>query len=139
MALIRSYADGVTDDEAFKAATGQDMAGFETAWLADIKADAPKSFGPVLPARARRRPTGLAGPVVPVGSAAPGPSASPSGVLPASRAGRLLRRLRSAPSVASSSSASVAFVGPPPARPSPRSSRRQTTPPIDAPPPPDRA
>ncbi len=44
--LIRSYADGRTDDEAFKAAVGVDMTAFADAWLADLKAKPPTRFGP---------------------------------------------------------------------------------------------
>ncbi len=64
--LVRSYADGVTDDEAFRAATGLDLAGFEEAWLADLGADPPQRFGP------QAAPSGP----VPVGWDS-GPSASP--------------------------------------------------------------
>ena len=46
VALIRSYADGRTDDEAFTAAIGQDVAGFDAAWLADLGAAAPQRAGP---------------------------------------------------------------------------------------------
>ena len=38
--LIRSYADGVSDDEAFQAALGRDVAGFEADWLAELGAEA---------------------------------------------------------------------------------------------------
>ena len=44
--LIRSYAAGVTDDEAFEAATGEGFAAFEAAWLADLGASAPTAHGP---------------------------------------------------------------------------------------------
>src|SRR5262245_57326631 len=44
--LIRSYAGGVSDDEAFEAALGVDVAGFEAGWLADLGAAAPTAFGP---------------------------------------------------------------------------------------------
>ena len=44
--LVNSYADGVTDDEAFKAAVGTDVAGFEAAWLESLGADAPTQLGP---------------------------------------------------------------------------------------------
>lgn len=44
--LIRAYADGVTDDEAFAAALGVDVAGFEAAWLADLGAVLPTRYGP---------------------------------------------------------------------------------------------
>ncbi len=45
--LVRSYADGVTDDEAFRAALGIDVAGFEAAWLDDLGAPAPRPYGPI--------------------------------------------------------------------------------------------
>jgi hypothetical protein len=44
--LIRSYHDGVSDDEAFQAALGRDVAGFESDWLAEIGATAPTRLGP---------------------------------------------------------------------------------------------
>lgn len=44
--LIRSYADGVSDDAAFSAALGVDLAGFEAGWLADLGADTPAPYGP---------------------------------------------------------------------------------------------
>lgn len=46
VALIASYADGRTDDEAFSAAIGQDVAAFNAAWLADLGASAPVRYGP---------------------------------------------------------------------------------------------
>ena len=55
--LIRSYHDGVSDDEAFQAALGTDVAGFETAWLADLGAAAPTRHGPQ-PAPAGPLPAG---------------------------------------------------------------------------------
>ena len=45
--LVRSFADGVTDDEAFEASLGVDVAGFEAAWLADLGAEPPVPYGPV--------------------------------------------------------------------------------------------
>ena len=45
--LVRSYAAGVSDDEAFTAALGTDVTGFEAAWLESIGAVPPKPFGPV--------------------------------------------------------------------------------------------
>ena len=45
--LIRSYATGVTDDEAFRASLGTDVAGFEAGWLRDLGATAPTAYGPV--------------------------------------------------------------------------------------------
>ncbi len=46
--LIRSYADGRTDDEAFTAAIGLDVAGFSDAWLADLPAKVPTKVGPLV-------------------------------------------------------------------------------------------
>ena len=69
--LIRSYADGVSDDAAFSAALGVDTAGFEAGWLADIGFPAPKPLGPQ-PAPVGPLPPGWNG--SPVGT--PGPGAS---------------------------------------------------------------
>ncbi len=44
--LVRSYAEGVTDDEAFKAGIGLDVAAFEAGWLADLGTTAPAAVGP---------------------------------------------------------------------------------------------
>jgi len=44
--LIRSYAEGRTDDEAFTAALGLDMTAFGGAWFKDVKATAPTKYGP---------------------------------------------------------------------------------------------
>ena len=46
VALIRSYAAGRTDDEAFSAAIRVGVPAFEAAWLADLGATAPTRFGP---------------------------------------------------------------------------------------------
>jgi hypothetical protein len=73
--LVRSYADGVTDDEAFMAGIGQDVAAFQAGWLADIGAKAPAPVGP--------RP-GPAGPLPPGWSAPPGVPVPSSGPLPGS-------------------------------------------------------
>lgn len=70
--LIASYADGRTDDEAFLAAIGQDVAAFNAAWLEDLGATAPVRYGPQ-PAPPGPQPSAWA---VDIGapSAAPGPS-----------------------------------------------------------------
>jgi hypothetical protein len=68
VSLIRSYADGRTDDEAFLAAIGQDVAAFEAAWLADLGAEPPVRLGPQ-PAPA--------GPLPPDWSDGAGPRSSP--------------------------------------------------------------
>jgi hypothetical protein len=76
--LVRSYADGVSDDEAFSAALGVDTAGFEAGWLADLDADAPVAYGPQ-PAPTGPIPPGWVGtqatPGVPGATAAPRPPA----------------------------------------------------------------
>ena len=45
--LIRSYANGVSDDAAFTAALGVDTKGFEAAWLKGVGIEAPVPYGPV--------------------------------------------------------------------------------------------
>ncbi len=95
--LIRSYADGRTDDEAFKAAIGLDVEGFNEAWLSDVDAKAPTEYGPKSPApgpvpsawavaAGGGAPGGTAGPAAPAapapsGAAVPGgsPTAADSG------------------------------------------------------------
>ena len=72
--LIRSYADGVTDDEAFKAGVGEDVAAFQAGWLDSVGAKAPTAVGPQ---------AGPAGPLPAGWQAAPGaspgaPAASPA-------------------------------------------------------------
>jgi hypothetical protein len=46
VSLIRSYAQGRTDDEAFQAVIGKDMAAFGEEWLSDLGAQAPTRYGP---------------------------------------------------------------------------------------------
>jgi hypothetical protein len=46
VALIRSYARGVTDDEAFTGALGVDVEAFDTAWRAELDAKQPAVLGP---------------------------------------------------------------------------------------------
>jgi len=71
VSLVRSYADGKTDDEAFKSAIGMDTAAFDDAWLADLGAKQPVAYGP--------KPA-VPGPVPAdwVASASPGTSAPPA-------------------------------------------------------------
>lgn len=79
-ALVRSYANGVTDDEAFVAALGMDVAGFEAAWLAGLGADAPTAYGPQ-PAPPGPIPSDWVGPAATpgsVGEPSTAPSAGPS-------------------------------------------------------------
>lgn len=71
--LIRSYADGRTDDEAFSAALGQDMTEFGASWFEDVKAKAPTRFGPQ-PAPLGPVPAAWTGP------AGDGPTAAPPAI-----------------------------------------------------------
>ncbi len=59
--LIRSYADGVSDDDAFQAALGKDVAGFEADWLGELGAKSPTRRGPQ-PAPAGPLPAGWGAP-----------------------------------------------------------------------------
>jgi Peptidase MA superfamily len=79
--LVRSYSDGVTDDEAFQKGIGQDVAGFQASWLADLGTKAPTAVGPQA-APAGPLPEGWSGqPGAPVASAVPATAqpASPGG------------------------------------------------------------
>lgn len=80
--LVRSYADGRTDDEAFSAALGEDVAGFQAAWLADLGAATPEVYGP-RPAAPGPLPAGWSGPAPTAGSgqaaASPGSGAGTGG------------------------------------------------------------
>jgi hypothetical protein len=76
--LIRSYAAGRTDDEAFTAAIGVNVAGFEAAWLASLGAAAPTRYGPQ-PAPAGPLPPGWEGPG---GASSPGPAGPAVAVSP---------------------------------------------------------
>ncbi|HSH21019.1 MAG TPA: peptidase MA family metallohydrolase [Candidatus Caenarcaniphilales bacterium] len=70
--LVRSYADGVSDEEAFRQATGAGLAEFNEAWMASLGAEVPEPAGP--------RP-GQPGPLPPGwdpgAEPAPGPTDSP--------------------------------------------------------------
>ena len=59
--LIRSYRDGVSDDDAFRAALGRDVAGFQADWLAELGARSPVKRGPQ-PAPVGPLPPGWAAP-----------------------------------------------------------------------------
>jgi hypothetical protein len=85
--LIRSYAEGRTDDEAFSAALGLDMTAFGAAWMAELKAKPGASFGPQpappgpVPAAWARGPGGVTGSPAPTaGNGAPAGSARPTAV-----------------------------------------------------------
>jgi hypothetical protein len=88
--LIRSYADGRTDDEAFKAALGVDAKSFSDGWLADANPGGKPlaAYGPQ-PAPSGPVPagwTGSSGVVAPVASPGSGAAAGPS-TAPASTTG----------------------------------------------------
>ena len=81
--LIRSYHDGVSDDEAFQAALGRDVAGFEADWLGELGATPPTRLGP-RPAPVGPLPSGWDAPQPDpsfeiVGSAPPAPAAPAPG------------------------------------------------------------
>ena len=99
--LIRSYAAGRTDDEAFSAAIGLTVPGFEAAWLADLGASAPRRYGPQ-PAPAGPLPPGWSGPAL----AAPpdaGSAAPASGAVPTTGSSTAGTAAPAAPNVGSSS------------------------------------
>jgi hypothetical protein len=83
--LIRSYAKGVSDDEAFSTAFSVDTAGFEAAWLKEIGAAAPVRLGPA-PAPLGPLPSGWAGPLVIPSVVPAGPGGSSAGAGPGSPA-----------------------------------------------------
>jgi hypothetical protein len=79
VSLIRSYSNGLTDDEAFTAALGMDMSSFGSAWLESLGAAAPTKYGPQpappgpIPAAWLGEPGGGAGPAASAGaSTSPG-------------------------------------------------------------------
>jgi hypothetical protein len=78
VALISSYADGRTDDEAFEDAIGMDVAAFDAAWLADLGAETPVRHGPQ-PAPPGPEPADWAGTGGPAPTAPPnaGPTTEP--------------------------------------------------------------
>jgi hypothetical protein len=70
--LIRSYHDGVSDDEAFTSAIGMDVAAFEQAWLDAYHAEVPPRLGPQ-PAPVGPLPEGWSG-AAPNATSRPGAS-----------------------------------------------------------------
>lgn len=80
VALIRSYATGLSDDEAFTAALGIDVGGFEAEWLRSVGASPPLRHGPQ-PAPPGPVPEGWSGAApAPSVIAGPGASEAPGGV-----------------------------------------------------------
>ena len=76
VSLVRSYADGLTDDEAFAKALGIDVTAFGDAWLASVGAVAPTRYGPQ-PAVPGPVPQAWSGSQVPGTTPAPGSATSP--------------------------------------------------------------
>ena len=78
VSLVRSYADGRTNDEAFTAALGADMTAFSTAWFQSVNATPKPKYGPQ-PAPAGPVPSAWTGaaPGGAVASGAPGAPAAP--------------------------------------------------------------
>jgi peptidase MA superfamily protein len=79
ISLVKSYADGKTDDEAFEGAIGMDVAAFDDAWLTDIGAKEPVRYGPK-PAPPGPRPSDWGAVAAP--SAAPGASGTAQSDVP---------------------------------------------------------
>jgi hypothetical protein len=81
VSLIRSYADGRTDNEAFKAALGVDMTAFGKAWFDANNAKAPTRYGPQ-PAVPGPVPSAWVGAAIPGSAASPtAGSAAPNGAV----------------------------------------------------------
>jgi hypothetical protein len=95
--LVRSYAAGVSDDEAFIAATGADLAAFNADWMDSLGTEVPLPFGPQpgptgpVPAGWNVGPAPTLRPGEPT-PAAPRPTATPAGApsSPADDEGRLV-------------------------------------------------
>jgi hypothetical protein len=96
VSLVRSYADGRTNDEAFTAALGADMTAFSTAWFQSVNATPKPKYGPqsappgpVPSAWAGAAPGGANASAAPGAPAAPGAtsSAAPAPATPASNGG----------------------------------------------------
>ena len=80
VSLVKSYADGKADDEAFEGAIGMGVAAFGEAWLADLGVTAPVAYGPQ-PAAPGPQPSDWSAvpsqPVEPAGSAPAAASPTP--------------------------------------------------------------
>ncbi len=91
--LVRSYADGVSDDEAFMAALGVDGAGFDAAWLTSVGAAVPEPYGPQ-PAPPGPVPAAWGGPPATAApSGAPAPSSEPGPPIGGGETGTLVAAL----------------------------------------------
>jgi hypothetical protein len=77
--LVRSYAQGQTDDAAFTAATGGDMNAFNAAWFESLSIEVREPLGP------QPGPTGPLPPDWVPGGATPGPTLAPGETPPTPR------------------------------------------------------
>jgi hypothetical protein len=69
-ALVRSYAEGLSDDDAFSQAIGLDVEQFNAAWMSSLGVQVPAPLGPQ---------PGLPGPVPSAWQVTGGPTTGPSG------------------------------------------------------------
>jgi hypothetical protein len=70
--LVRSYASGLTDDQAFSDATGADVGAFNAAWFASLGEEVPAPLGP------QPGPTGALPPGWQAGGQTPGATVGPA-------------------------------------------------------------
>ena len=103
VALVTAYADGLTDDEAFKRALGEDLGQFQAGWLADLGAAVPKEYGPQ-PAPAGPLPSGWSGPAPTNGALATPGAGSPAATAEAVTDAATSTPLAAAPASTSGSS-----------------------------------
>lgn len=75
--LVRSYATGLTDDEAFERAIGMDTEAFDAAWRGELNAREPTEYGPQPPPAGPLPPGWQMAEPSPRSSGAPGPGGSP--------------------------------------------------------------
>ena len=100
--LIRSYAAGRTDDEAFDAALGVDLAGFDAAWFRNLGAPVPDPAGP-RPAPSGPLPLGWDAPAQTPGTlpgASPTMAPTPTPAASATSSGRAPSETEARPSAA---------------------------------------
>lgn len=84
--IVKAYAAGSSDDEAFRAGIGIDVAGFQDAWLKDLGAAEPRRYGPQSPPPGPL-PAGWSGPAATADSGGAAASAVPAPTVAASVAG----------------------------------------------------
>lgn len=85
--LVRSYAEGVSDDEAFRRATGASVADFNRAWMESLGVAVPQPVGPAPGAPGPVPPDWEGGGPGPVpGATVPGATGRPDAPAPSPRA-----------------------------------------------------